>query len=113
MAVRNLLGYRRGGRGGRARGIAQPAAGPVAAGETHTVRFTTEPTIVEAIRIVRRAQGVSQGDLAAAARITRTQLNRIERGNAEPYERTIYSLIAALGYATGTALVEAAVELAS
>jgi transcriptional regulator with XRE-family HTH domain len=67
---------------------------------------------VEAIRIVRLAQGVSQGDLATAARISRAQLNRIERGAAEPYDRTTDSLVAALGFANGMALVKAAMELA-
>ncbi len=70
-----------------------------------------EMTLLEAARAVRRARGVTQAALARDARISRTQLVRIERGQSGRFPTSLRAIIQALGFVDGNALLEEARRL--
>ena len=57
----------------------------------------TDPRLGEIIAFFRELAEMTPAQLAAAAELDRTQLWRIERGDAQPYGRTLDRLAAALG----------------
>ena len=60
-----------------------------------TVR--SEDQLSSAIRRLRKAQGLSQVDLAKKAGVTQATISRIEQGNKESMIKTIFLILAALG----------------
>jgi len=54
------------------------------------------------LRRIRRAQGMTQEDLAGHCRLHPTQLSKIERGKSVPGGETILKLVAVLGTSTTT-----------
>lgn len=61
--------------------------------QTATATHRVSP---EALVAIRKLSGLSQTALAEAAGIDRSQLYRIERGQAQPYDYTIARLALAL-----------------
>jgi putative transcriptional regulator len=51
----------------------------------------------ESVTALRASRGLSQADLASAVGVSRQQINRIERGHADPHLSTVRALSQALG----------------
>lgn len=51
----------------------------------------------ESVTALRSSRGLSQADLADRVGVSRQQINRIERGHADPHLSTVRALSQALG----------------
>lgn len=71
-----------------------------------------EMTLIEACRTVRIARGITQAELAKRARISRTQLCRIELGQSGRWPTSLGAMYRALGFIDGTALLREAATCA-
>ncbi len=65
-------------------------------------------TFGQAVRIVRRSRGLTQAELAEAAKLTRPRLSGIERSVKHLPQGTYSRLVNALGFELGQQLIEAA-----
>ncbi len=75
-----------------------------------TARHRPAPEIGSRLQALRKAQGLSLDDLAAASRISRSMLSQVERGLANPTFATLWALTQALGVDIAALIGDAAEE---
>lgn len=75
-----------------------------------STRHRPAPEIGSRLQALRKSQGLSLDDLAAASRISRSMLSQVERGLANPTFATLWALTQALGVDISQLIGEATAE---